>query len=90
MSLAEILGTVATALAIVGVFGKWLVLTPLKAFIKEQTYPIQPTSNGGRSLADVARTTAETHTLVTSLISQVDRVEGRLDAHIEQHVKGEA
>jgi hypothetical protein len=30
------------------------VLLPLKAFIKEQTYPIQPTANGGRSLPDVA------------------------------------
>jgi hypothetical protein len=30
------------------------VLLPLKAFIKEQTYPIQPNANGGRSLPDVA------------------------------------
>lgn len=90
MTLAETLGIIATALGIVGVLGKWLVLSPLKSFIKEQTYPIQPTSNGGRSLADVAKITTETHVLVTSLISQVDRVEGRLDTHIEQHIKGEA
>lgn len=90
MTLAEVLGTIATALGIIGILGRWLILTPLKSFIREQTYPIQPTSNGGRSLADVAKVTTETHTLVTSLISQVDRVEGRLDSHIEQHVKGEA
>lgn len=90
MTLAEVLGTIATALGILGILGRWLILTPLKSFIREQTYPIQPTSNGGRSLADVAKVTTETHTLVTSLISQVDRVEGRLDSHIEQHVKGEA
>lgn len=90
MGVAEVLGIVATSLGIIGVLGRWLVLTPLKSFIKEQTYPISPGANGGRSLADVAKVTVETHTLVTSLISQVDRVEGRLDTHIEQHIKGEA
>jgi hypothetical protein len=55
--------------------GKWLVLTPLKSFIKEQTYPIQPTSNGGRSLPDIAHT--------------VNRIEKRLDEHINLHLKDE-
>ncbi len=53
-----ILGQYATAsLAVLGLVGalfRFLVLLPLKAFIKEQTYPIQPTANGGRSLPDVA------------------------------------
>jgi len=53
-----ILGQYATAslavLALVGALFRFLVLLPLKAFIKEQTYPIQPTANGGRSLPDVA------------------------------------
>lgn len=53
-----ILGQYATAslavLALVGALFRVLVLLPLKAFIKEQTYPIQPTANGGRSLPDVA------------------------------------
>jgi hypothetical protein len=53
-----ILGQYATAslavLALVGALFRFLVLLPLKAFIKEQTYQIQPTANGGRSLPDVA------------------------------------
>jgi hypothetical protein len=53
-----ILGQYATAslavLALVGALFRFLVLLPLKAFIKEQTYPIQPNANGGRSLPDVA------------------------------------
>lgn len=76
MTITEILGTVATSLGIIAVLGKWLILNPLKAFIKEQTYPIQPTSNGGRSLPDIAHA--------------VNRIEQQLDEHINLHIKGEA
>ena len=53
--------------------GKWLIVNPLKNFIKEQTHPIQPNSNGGRSLRDVAETVA--------------RIEQRLNEHIDFHLK---
>lgn len=66
---------VSLALGIIALLGKWLVVNPLKAYIKEQTYPIQPTANGGRSLPDIART--------------VDRIEKRLDEHITLHLKDE-
>jgi hypothetical protein len=75
MNIAETLGIVATSLGIIAVLGKWLILNPLKAFIRDQTYPIQPTANGGRSLPDIART--------------VDRIEKRLDEHINLHLKDE-
>jgi hypothetical protein len=51
------------------------IVIPLKHYIKEQTHPIQPTANGGRSLPDIART--------------VDRIEKRLDEHITLHLKDE-
>jgi hypothetical protein len=54
---------------------KWFVVTPLKNFIREQTHPIQPYANGGRSLPDIART--------------MDRIEKRLDEHITLHLKDE-
>jgi hypothetical protein len=75
MTVVEVIGTVASSLAVVGVLGKILVLNPLKHFIREQTYPIQPTANGGRSLPDIA--------------SAVDRIEKRLDEHINLHIKGD-
>lgn len=75
MTVTEILGIVATSLGIIAVLGKWLVLNPLKAFIREQTYPLQPHANGGRSLPDVARA--------------VNRIEQRLDEHINLHLKDE-
>jgi len=75
MTVVEVVGVIASSLAIVSVLGKWLVLNPLKHFIKEQTYPIQPTANGGRSLPDIAKA--------------VDRIEKRLDEHINLHIKGD-
>jgi hypothetical protein len=75
MTVAEVLGIVATSIGIITVLGKWLILNPLRAFIKEQTYPIQPTANGGRSLPDIAYS--------------VNRIEKQLDEHINLHIKGD-
>ena len=74
MKLSEVLGIVAASIAILIPLGKWLFVTPLKNFIKEQTYPIQPTANGGRSLPDIAQA--------------VTRIEQRLDEHISFHIRG--
>ena len=75
MTLVESLSVVSLALGTIAMLGKWLIVNPLKRFIKEQTYPIQPTANGGRSLPDIARA--------------VDRIEKRLDEHITLHLKDE-
>ena len=75
MTLIESLTVVSLALGIIAMLGKWLIVNPLKRFIKDQTYPIQPSANGGRSLPDIART--------------VDRLEKRLDEHINLHLKDE-
>jgi len=75
MTLIESLTVVSLSIGILTVLVRWLVISPLKTFIKEQTYPIQPTANGGRSLPDIART--------------VDRIEKRLDEHITLHLKDE-
>ena len=75
MTLLESLTVVSLALGIIAILGKWLIVKPLQNFIKGQTYPIQPTANGGRSLPDIARA--------------VDRIEKRLDEHITLHLKDE-
>jgi hypothetical protein len=75
MTLLESLTVVSLALGIIALIGKWLIVNPLKSYIKELTHPIQPTANGGRSLPDVARA--------------VDRIEKRLDEHITLHLKDE-
>jgi len=75
VTLLESLSVISLSLGIVAILGKWLIVKPLQTFIKEQTYPIQPTANGGRSLPDIARA--------------VDRIEKRLDEHITLHLKDE-
>jgi hypothetical protein len=89
-SIYTVLGIVATSLGILTVLGKWLIVLPLKNFIHEQTYPIQPTANGGNSLPDAIKHVIAVKTSVDALTSQITRVENRLDAHIEQHIRGEA
>ena len=75
MTLLESLSVVSLALGIVAMLGKFLIVNPLKSYIKELTNPIQPHANGGRSLPDIVRT--------------VDRIEKRLDEHITLHLKDE-
>jgi hypothetical protein len=75
MTLIESLTVVSLSIGILTVLGKLFIVTPIKNYIKEQTHPIQPTANGGRSLPDIART--------------VDRIEKRLDEHINLHLKDE-
>lgn len=73
MTIVEWLTAISLTLGIVGIIFRWLILIPLKNFIKEQTYPIQPSANGGRSLPDIAHT--------------VNRIEDRLNEHIDFHLK---
>lgn len=61
---------IAVASAI-GLVVKWAVLKPLKIYIDQATYPIQPNSNGGKSLPD--------------LINSVDEVKTLLNRHILEH-----
>ena len=73
MSLIEWLTAISLGIGIISVLLKVFLVIPIKNFIKEQTYPIQPTSNGGRALPDVAHT--------------VLRIEERLNEHIDFHLK---
>jgi len=73
MTLLESLSVVSLAIGILTVLGKLFIVTPLKSYIKELTHPIQPNSNGGRSLRDVSETVA--------------RIESRLNEHIDYHLK---
>jgi hypothetical protein len=73
MTLLESLSVVSLAIGILTVLGKLFIVTPLKSYIKELTHPIQPSANGGRSLPDISRT--------------VDRIEARLNEHIDYHLK---
>ena len=72
----SIVGEYATSilavLTLTGVLFRFIVLLPLKAYIKDLTYPIQPTAYGGKSLPDIAKNVERIH-------DRLDEVEKRLD-----------
>lgn len=78
MTLIEIGQYAASLAAILTCFGlivKWAVVMPIKAYIDQMTYPIQPTSNGGNSLPDVVRTLNRIEHKVLELDSRIGTIE---------------
>lgn len=73
MTLIEWLTAISLGIGIVTVLLRIFFVIPIKNFIKEQTYPLQPYANGGRSVPDIAQT--------------VNRIEDRLNEHIDFHLK---
>lgn len=54
-----------------GMLVKWGIVKPIKQYIDHATYPIQPNSNGGKSLPD--------------LIETVDEIKDMIHGHLEDH-----
>jgi len=69
ISLGHLAFAVASILSLAGILVRWGIVKPLKRFIADQTYPIQPHANGGDSLPDVIKT--------------IKRIENKLDQHLE-------
>lgn len=70
---------------LLGLVGKVLVLNPLKAYIRDVTYPIQPNANGGKSLPDIAVTVARIEQKVDNVESWLTKVDERLITHLSEH-----
>ena len=72
-------GEIATAslaiIALIGVLGRYFVLIPLKNYIRDLTYPIQPNANGGKSLPDIAETVKRIDNRLESVERRVMRLE---------------
>ena len=73
---------------VLGVLGQMLIIRPLKAWIKDLTYPIQPTANGGKSLPDVAVTVARIETKIDNVESWLTKVDARFIDHLSHHNDG--
>lgn len=67
----QIAGAILAMLTLVGVVIKWAVVKPIKLYIDQATYPIQPHSNGGRSLPDA--------------ITAINDVKTMLNDHLDEH-----
>jgi len=66
---AAALLTIAT---FIGMFIKWAVVKPIKLYIDQMTYPIQPHSNGGKSLPDLINTVNEVKEMVKTHLKDHD------------------
>jgi len=72
MTAILVAGQIATALiaivSLVGLFIKWAVVKPIKAYIDTMTYAIQPYANGGKSLPDLINKVDALHVVVQNHI----------------------
>ena len=84
-TVAQWVGIAVGGLTVVTTLGRWFIVSPLKRFIKDQTHPIQPDANGGKSLPDVAVTLARVETKIDNVESWLTKVDARLIEHIQDH-----
>ena len=72
MTAILVAGQIAAALiaivSLVGLFIKWAVVKPIKAYIDTMTYAIQPYANGGKSLPDLINKVDALHLVVQNHI----------------------
>ena len=67
----QVSGALIAILTLGGMLVKYGIVKPIKAYIDQMTYAIQPHANGGKSLPD--------------LIHKVDELKVMLDQHIKDH-----
>jgi hypothetical protein len=67
----QVAGALIAILTLGGMLVKYGIVKPIKAYIDQMTYAIQPHANGGKSLPD--------------LINKVDDLKVMLDKHIKEH-----
>ena len=70
-TLAQYAAAVVTIATAVGLTIKWAIIKPIKAYIDHATYPIQPNSNGGKSLPDAITTLGR-------IEKKIDEIDDRL------------
>lgn len=74
----QVAGALSAIGAVVFVIVKYAVVRPIQTYIDLRTHQIQPTTNGGRSLSDVALGIQRVERKVESLNKRVDTLENTL------------
>lgn len=75
IELGQYAGAITAIAVLLGMFIKWAIVKPIKAYIDTATYPISPSANGGKSLADVARTVNRIESNVKDLDYRLNSIE---------------
>jgi F0F1-type ATP synthase membrane subunit b/b' len=74
----QIAGALSAIGAVVFVIVKYVVVKPIQNYIDLRTHQIQPNSNGGKSLPDIALGIQRVERKVESLNKRVDALENTL------------
>jgi uncharacterized oligopeptide transporter (OPT) family protein len=75
LELGQYAGALTAIAVLLGLFIKWAVVAPIKAYIDQATHQIHPNTNGGKSLADVAQTVNRIETSVKDLDHRLNSIE---------------
>jgi hypothetical protein len=75
IELGQYAGALTAIAVLFGMFIKWAIVKPIKAYIDTATYPIHPAANGGRSLSDVAQTVNRIESSVKDLDYRLNSIE---------------
>jgi hypothetical protein len=71
---------ITAILALFGIVVKWGIVKPIKNYIDIATRQINPNTNGGRSLSDVALGVARVERKIENLSKRVETLENTLKA----------
>jgi hypothetical protein len=75
IELGQYAGAITAIAVLLGMFIKWAIVKPIKAYIDTATYALHPDANGGKSLADVARTVNRIESNVKDLDYRLNSIE---------------
>ena len=75
IELGQYAGALTAIALLFGLFIKWAIVKPIKIYIDTATYALHPDANGGKSLADVARTVNRIETHVKDLDYRLNSIE---------------
>jgi hypothetical protein len=75
LELGQYSAAVSAIAVLLGMFIKWAIVKPIKAYIDQATYQIHPESNGGRSLNDVAQTVNRIESRMTDVDFRLNAIE---------------
>lgn len=75
IELGQYAGAITAIAVLLGLFIKWAIVKPIKTYIDSATYALHPDANGGKSLADVARTVNRIESNVKDLDYRLNSIE---------------
>jgi hypothetical protein len=75
IQLGQYAGAITAIALLVGMFIKWAIVKPIKAYIDTATYPIAAHANGGKSLPDAIATLNRIESRMSDLDYRLNSIE---------------